>query len=410
MVRHRTILLSLALVVFVSTAGIAMPYPVLAPLFLGEGAGRIAQFGGIPPEVLLGWVIAVYPFGTFLGSQILGALSDNFGRRRILLGSLALSTVLYGASAYAILIEDFTLLVLSRFLTGLLEGNIAIARAAAADMTGSVDKARSFGMLSVATTGGWLVGPLLGGLVAAISYEAVFVFAAGLTFSAWLATYLFFREQIRDPAAGAAPATSLAAKLNAWVVLRHPAVRRLLLVYFLATMAMNTFYEFYPYLFVKKWGFGSGVIATRTALMTGMMVLTNLVIVPWSAKRFSARANILVALTGFTTVLFALPLPASSASLLITFPLFGIFIAMTSTHIAVYVSNHVGPTEQGKVMGLTVSLFSIGNAVIAIAGGVLAVWSVEATLLCGAAIGACGVAVFAVSRFAPWTAPVSGSG
>jgi len=396
MSRERRIIYSLALVVFVSCAGIAMPYPVLAPMFLGEAAGPLARFHGLPPEFLLGLIIAAYPLGTFLGSQLLGALSDSAGRRRVLLGSLIFSAALYMVSAAGVRLENYVLLLVSRFLTGLFEGNIAIARAAAADMSATYHKSKSFGLLSVATTGGWLIGPLLGGVMAAVSYESVFVVAAGLTVLAWLATWAFFNE---DRQQRKATAPGFREKFNAWVVMRDPSVRRLLLVYFLATMAINTYYEFYPFLMVTRWGLGSAGIAKWTVLLTSAMVLANLKLVHWTAMRFRAQSNILFALGGFIVVMAVLPLPASSASLLITFPLFGMFIALNNTHLSIFVSDHVAPTDQGKVMGLTVSLFSIGNALIAIVGSLLSVVSITATFFAGAGIALIAWILFAFSRF-----------
>ncbi|MFZ1832286.1 MAG: MFS transporter, partial [Pseudomonadales bacterium] len=122
MASARSTLITVMLVSFMSTAGVALPFPVLAPYFLADEPGALSGFLGLPPKLLLGILLAVYPLGILIGSSFLGALSDHFGRKRVLVASLCLAALGYLLTAAAVLIESFPLFALARLLTGLCEG------------------------------------------------------------------------------------------------------------------------------------------------------------------------------------------------------------------------------------------------------------------------------------------------
>ncbi len=77
-------------------------------------------------------LLAAYPFGQFFGAPVLGSLSDDYGRKRTITFSLIVAAFCYLVTGIAIHMRYLELLILSRFATGLMEGNIAVARAMAA--------------------------------------------------------------------------------------------------------------------------------------------------------------------------------------------------------------------------------------------------------------------------------------
>ena len=110
-------LFSVMLVVLFSSAGIALPYPILAPLFLNE-ISSLTTFADLPSKILLGIILAIYPLGVILGSSVLGAASGVYGRKKTLNITLILTVVGYVLSALAVIAESFLLLALARFVTG----------------------------------------------------------------------------------------------------------------------------------------------------------------------------------------------------------------------------------------------------------------------------------------------------
>jgi MFS family permease len=82
------LLVAVCAVTLLCTIGVAMPYPILAPIFVDGPADGFTHFAGMPPEWLLGVALAANPAGILLGSLVLGPLSDRLGRRRVLVVTL----------------------------------------------------------------------------------------------------------------------------------------------------------------------------------------------------------------------------------------------------------------------------------------------------------------------------------
>jgi len=146
-------LLALLLVVFVSMTGFGLVIPIVP--FFGVHLGATAT------QITL--AIGAYSFGQFLAAPLWGRLSDRFGRRPILIATLALTAVFYVVLAHADTIDEIGI---TRFMTGLVAGNIAAAFAAAADLSTEQTRARTMGALGAGVGLGFIVGPAIGGLVA----------------------------------------------------------------------------------------------------------------------------------------------------------------------------------------------------------------------------------------------------
>lgn len=167
------------LVLFIDLVGFSIVFPLFAHLldhYSAQGSGllaaamaaaervvpvsghwqRAALFGG-----LLG---AAYSMLQFIAAPWWGRLSDRIGRRPVLLASIAGNTLAYLLWIFA---ADFSLLLVSRLLAGLMTGNTAAATAAVADISTPATRARGMGTVGMAFGLGFLLGPAIGGL----SYE-----------------------------------------------------------------------------------------------------------------------------------------------------------------------------------------------------------------------------------------------
>ncbi len=116
----------------------------------------ITLFGGV--------LFALYSLLQFIAAPIWGSLSDKYGRRPVLLVSIAGNTVAYLLWAWA---GSFWLVIISRLLSGAMSGNISAATAAMADISSREERAKSMGMLGAAFGLGFILGPAIGG----ITYE-----------------------------------------------------------------------------------------------------------------------------------------------------------------------------------------------------------------------------------------------
>lgn len=174
-------LLPLYVVIFFGFMGYSMMLTLFTPLFM------YAQHGLVPPGstlndriIILGVVLSLFPLAQFFSAPILGTFSDRYGRKPILILSLAIAPLCYALMAIALTIESLALLMLSSFIAGISQGNIAIAQSAIADIAPRSDRTRYFGYIYLSASTSYVAGPLLGGklsdptLVSEFSYATPF--------------------------------------------------------------------------------------------------------------------------------------------------------------------------------------------------------------------------------------------
>jgi DHA1 family tetracycline resistance protein-like MFS transporter len=158
------------LAVSLDAVGIGLIFPILPRLLEQLG-------GGTDVAVLYGGILALYAAMQFVFSPILGVLSDRFGRRPVLLLSLAGAAVDYLLMAFA---PELWMLVVGRAIAGITSANMAVATAYITDITPEDQRARRFGLFHAMFGIGFIVGPVLGGLLGDWWIRAPFIAAAAM--------------------------------------------------------------------------------------------------------------------------------------------------------------------------------------------------------------------------------------
>ncbi|GLQ57718.1 TCR/Tet family MFS transporter [Devosia nitrariae] len=166
---HKPLLVILTAVTL-DAIGIGLIFPIL-PALLRE-VGHITE-----TATMLGVMLALYSACQFLFSPVLGVLSDRFGRRPVLLVSLAGAAIDYLIMALA---PDLWLLVLGRAIAGVTSANMAVATAYITDISSEEERARRFGLFHAMFGIGFIIGPVLGGVLGDIWVRAPFIAAACL--------------------------------------------------------------------------------------------------------------------------------------------------------------------------------------------------------------------------------------
>ncbi len=172
LVQRRPAIAFILITLLIDVMSFGLLLPVL-PALVGEfTTGRDAQ------TYWYGAMIVTFGLTQFFCAPVLGALSDRYGRRPILLGSIAGLGSMFLLSALA---TSLTGLVLARVLGGALAANFAVANAYVADLTTPEKRAKSFGMIGAAFGIGYIIGPMVGGLLGSIDIRLPFYVAAGLS-------------------------------------------------------------------------------------------------------------------------------------------------------------------------------------------------------------------------------------
>jgi DHA1 family tetracycline resistance protein-like MFS transporter len=183
MLRQRSPLFVLFLTVFIDLVGFGIIIPIL-PLYA-------EHFHATP--IAIGWLTGVYSGMQIIFTPILGKLSDRFGRRPVLMVSIAGTAVGFALMGLA---NALPLLFVARILAGITGGNISIPQAYIADVTAPEQRSRAMGLIGAAFGLGFTFGPLIGGVMSRISYSAPFFFAAGLAVANAVLVYLILPESL----------------------------------------------------------------------------------------------------------------------------------------------------------------------------------------------------------------------
>lgn len=379
------------LIVFLGFVGISMPYLIFPALFLNPAYTILpATWSESSRALLLGITLAAYPLGQFFGSPILGALSDDYGRKWLLTGSLLMAAVCNLLTGFAIDWQHLGLLIASRFIAGLMEGNIAIARAMAADIK-TISKHETFGRINAAASIAYLLGPLLGGL---LTDKSLF---EDLTISMpfYLTSILFFcltglsalmlgKSHVTPPikARTVWQRINLIKRLS--VLFTNKRLQYLMITATTFTLAVDIFYEFAPVYLTVKWELSPSQLVLYNGLLCIALAVGNGWLPAFISSRFSNRSAIICSIGGFALFLIGTVLTDLSVLMMLLFALCGLAIGLAVTLLTVKISDSVSDSIQGEVMGVQLSLRVLGDAIICLLGGALLLLSSKLILIVAA--------------------------
>jgi len=176
----------ITLLIDVIGIGIIIPVvPALIEKLTGEGISVAATYGG--------WLTFAYAVFQFLFAPILGALSDRFGRRPVLLFSLLGLGMDYIFQAFA---PTIFWLFIGRIIAGITGASFTTATAYIADISTPEKRAQNFGMVGAAFGLGFIIGPLIGGFASAGGTHVPFLVAAGLSLINFVYGYFALPESL----------------------------------------------------------------------------------------------------------------------------------------------------------------------------------------------------------------------
>jgi MFS transporter, DHA1 family, tetracycline resistance protein len=378
-------LLIILLIVFIGFLGTSIAYPIFPPLFLYPGQSNLidSHLSEAMRNISLGVALASYPLGQFIGSPILGGLSDSYGRKKILLVTISGGAFGYLLSAIALYCNSLILLLVSRFITGLMEGNLAIVRAMAADLT-QINKYKSFGKINGIASIGYIIGPILGGILSDRTLSSCFSYPLPFLLASLFAVIalLFAWFKLADgPEFKTKRSISILRRFNIFKRLKYllgdnKLLQSLLLCSSIFTFAVDIFYEFGPVYLTGLWSFTpSGIAIYNAGLCLALIIGSGYL--PHYFSRFVPMQRIIVRTmicTGLLLALFAIyPQPILAFAL---FFLLGFSISLGTTNLTIQISNAAAMNQQGEILGVQLSLRMLGDACICLIGGLLIISSV----------------------------------
>ncbi len=348
--RRRLPILFIMLTVTIDSMGIGLILPVLPDLILEIEGGTLAA------AALWGGVLSTsFAVMQFLCGPLLGALSDRYGRRPVLLVSVGVMAVDYLVMAVA---GTIWLLLAARIVGGITAATQATANAFLADISAPHEKAARFGLVGASFGLGFVLGPLFGGLLGEMGTRAPFYAAAALSalnLSLGLAVLPeTVTEATRRPFRLAA-ANPLGAVRR---IGRLAGARTLLTVFFLYQLAFYVYPATWAYFTQARFGWDPGLIGislgvfgvSMAAVQGGLIRLIQ----PRLGERRMVAAGLTLSICAFTTLAFL----TSGALVMALIPIAALG-AIAPPALQSIMSQAAGADEQGTLQGVLTSVNAV---------------------------------------------------
>jgi DHA1 family tetracycline resistance protein-like MFS transporter len=340
--------------VLIDVIGIGIIIPIMPSLYQELTGGTVSE-----ASQYSAYLVFIYALMQFIFSPIIGGLSDQYGRRPVLLMSL------FGFGLdfiFLALAPSIGWLFVGRIISGIAGASFTTANAYIADITEPEKRAQSFGMIGAAFGLGFIIGPSLGGILGEYGTRIPFWVSAGLAILNWLYGYFILPESLlpenrrKFDIKRANPIGSL---LN---LKKYPYVLALVLSLFLvnvsnfATQGTWSFYGIEKFSWSKlEVGLSLGFVGLMVAIVQGGLIR---VIIPKLGQERSLFLGLAINALGLAAFAFA-----SSSwmmyAIMIPFAIGG----LAGPAFQGIISNQVGKNEQGELQGGLTSLMSIAAIV-----------------------------------------------
>jgi len=336
-------LATLFIIVFIDLMGFGIVIPLL-PLY-GERYH--------PSALAMGFLLSAYSAMQFAAAPVLGRLSDRFGRKPVLLVSLAGSVAGYLLFAFA---HSYAVLLAARVIDGISGGNISTAQAYVADVTTPETRAKGMGMIGAAFGLGFIFGPAIAGIAIHWGPWAPGVAAAAMSALAFVATLIFLPEpeRTRDRAAE----RGFPALVRA---LKNPRVAAILGIFFLITFAFSNFEATFAQFLHDVFGASPSRVAFFFVYVGVLIALVQGGLISPLTRAFGEKALVAAGALAVAVALAALPFSPALTIVMIALVPLTIGIGATNPALSSLVSKESSPENRGTVLGAFQSVSSLGR-------------------------------------------------
>ena len=311
----------------------------------------------------MGMMISIFAITQLLMSPVAGILSDRMGRKKIIATGMiifSISELLFG------LAQSKNGFYVSRGLGGIAAALIMPAVTAyVADMTTIAERPKAMGIVSAAISGGFIIGPGVGGLIAYLGIRAPFYAASLLSLIGFILTLMVLKEPEKN-----IQKVSESVKGSILSTLKRPIFASLFAIILISSFGLQAFEAIYSIMASSNFSFTTGEIA---------MIITVSGIIALICQVFFFDAIVqkigeirLIQLTFFASGVFIAIIAFTKSHLVVVLSTFVVFLVFDLFRPAVttYLSKHAG-NQQGMINGLNSTFTSFGNILGPLAAGYL---------------------------------------
>jgi len=340
--------------VVLDSMGIGIIMPVMPDLIREVGSVDLSQ-----AALWGGMLTVVFAINQFLFSPIVGGLSDAYGRRPVLLVALFIMALDYLVMGVA---QSLWLLFIGRFVGGITAATQSTAAAYMADISSSEDKAKNFGLLGAAFGVGFVLGPMVGGLLAEFGSRAPFFAAAAIAFANMLFGYFVLPETVTDKTSRAFEWR----RANPFGTFKHvknlPGLFPMLIVYLLLSIAFFVYPSIWAFFGRAQFDWDARMVGLSLAAYGfGIVIIQGALIRPILA-RFGEKVTAVFGMCMHLATFLVYPLMTETWHVFAYMPI-SVFSAVAVPALQGLMSNSVAADSQGELQGAIGSLTAIATII-----------------------------------------------
>lgn len=375
-------------VFFIDIMGIGLVYPMFSSMLYQDNCQLIAaEASDLWRGFCLGILLAAMPLMQFFSAPILGFLSDQNGRKKVLISSLFIGVFGYFLAVFAVSMENFILLLLSRLVVGISAGNSSVVGAALADMSAPEEKGKNFGLFSMAGGLGFAVGPFIGGYLSNSQFYllggyAIPFFLAGL---ATLLNLTFIALCFDDvyTIAEKKKVDLLSGLKNIQKAFRLKSMRAIFFSVFLGCMGWSFYWEFTPVTWITDYNFDTQMIGNLYAYGAIIYALSAGLLIRPVIRAFSTQNALLSGYLLCGAFIAILLIYIEPIWLWVYLPLQQYGMALFWPSASTLVSDSFGEDVQGEMLGVLHSIDALAFGLSPLLAGPLLGLSSKAPIMIG---------------------------
>lgn len=338
--------------VLIDVIGIGIIIPIMPSLYQELTGGSVSE-----ASQYSAYLVFLYALMQFIFSPIIGGLSDQFGRRSVLLFSLFAFGLDYIFLAMA---PSIVWLFIGRTISGIAGASFSTANAYIADITTPEKRAQSFGMIGAAFGIGFIIGPTLGGILGEYGNRVPFWVSAALTLINWLYGYFILPESLKKENRrkfDIKRANPIGSLMN---LKKFPYILSLVLSLFLVNIARFAIEGTWSFYTIEKFswtklevGLSLGFVGLMIALVQGGLIR---IIIPKLGQERSLYLGLAITALGQFAFAFA-----SNSWMMYAIMIPFAFGGIAGPAFQGIISGHVAANEQGELQGGLTSLMSVAT-------------------------------------------------
>lgn len=385
------ILATIFFTIFLDFFNLGLIYPIFTSLIF-EGNGNLIplESSEFYKNATFGLLVASFPFGQFFGASVIGHLSDQYGRRKLLIFSLIGTVLTLFLCALSVIFANLYILFLGRFLGGLMAGNMTLAYASLADFSSQEEKVKNFALIPLATGLGFAGGPYLAGILANPDTHALagpalpFLFATLLALVNLMLVFWRFPETSSMKQKEKVIKSFVLGMTELGKAFQQVSVRPYLWILFLMISSNLVFVQFVGPFAIDRFGFDVTEVGYLYANIGIAVSLGHIFLTRRLANRCSSEQALTWSLLGLAALIATLLLSNQAVILHVLTFLVMLACAVAYTNSMTLVSNQASQEEQGKMMGIAVSIQNCAEFLPATMLGLIAFISQALPLLAAA--------------------------